>query len=319
MFCHQEDSSWPLQESAALKKRFDDIFDSTKYSKALKAFRDTEKEYIAKAKNLEVDVASIASHRHAAKGFRAELQEQHDRIDVLTENKKKIDRQVAAVVQDIEAARKKLNALEEANGVIDGKSIELDQEERLVEEKRRLVEQDLSSRGMAKLEGELQDFDQNMQEEVNRKMELERRAKSLERKIDELHALEQKQSAQFGKLQAEQEAQDKKLRERFNKMERIARDYKLDLTQMTQSQANTSSIAASLSQSMVMDDESVDMTVLTITHDDMQGFIEGLQAKEEELAAAVQSHKARAREEEGKLQHMINALTSKIQTEKTGT
>lgn len=35
VFCHQEDASWPLQEGAVLKKRFDDIFDSTRYSKAL--------------------------------------------------------------------------------------------------------------------------------------------------------------------------------------------------------------------------------------------------------------------------------------------
>ena len=33
MFCHQEDSNWPLREGAELKKRFDDIFDSTRYTK----------------------------------------------------------------------------------------------------------------------------------------------------------------------------------------------------------------------------------------------------------------------------------------------
>lgn len=33
VFCHQEDSSWPLQEGATLKKKFDDIFDSTRYCK----------------------------------------------------------------------------------------------------------------------------------------------------------------------------------------------------------------------------------------------------------------------------------------------
>lgn len=35
LFVHQEDSSWPLQEASFLKKRFDDIFDSTRYAKAL--------------------------------------------------------------------------------------------------------------------------------------------------------------------------------------------------------------------------------------------------------------------------------------------
>lgn len=31
IFCHQEDSNWPLSEPAALKKKFDDIFEATKW------------------------------------------------------------------------------------------------------------------------------------------------------------------------------------------------------------------------------------------------------------------------------------------------
>lgn len=31
IFCHQEESNWPLSEPAALKKKFDDIFEATKY------------------------------------------------------------------------------------------------------------------------------------------------------------------------------------------------------------------------------------------------------------------------------------------------
>jgi len=30
IFCHQEDSYWPLAEPSALKKKFDDIFEATK-------------------------------------------------------------------------------------------------------------------------------------------------------------------------------------------------------------------------------------------------------------------------------------------------
>lgn len=37
IFCHQEDSLWPLSEPATLKKKFDEIFDSTK-CKALLLF-----------------------------------------------------------------------------------------------------------------------------------------------------------------------------------------------------------------------------------------------------------------------------------------
>ena len=31
IFCHQEDSYWPLAEPAALKKKFDDIFEATRH------------------------------------------------------------------------------------------------------------------------------------------------------------------------------------------------------------------------------------------------------------------------------------------------
>ena len=30
IFCHQEESYWPLAEPAALKKKFDDIFEATR-------------------------------------------------------------------------------------------------------------------------------------------------------------------------------------------------------------------------------------------------------------------------------------------------
>lgn len=37
IFVHQEESSWPLSESLVLKKKFDDIFAATKYTKVCAA------------------------------------------------------------------------------------------------------------------------------------------------------------------------------------------------------------------------------------------------------------------------------------------
>lgn len=36
---HQEESNWPLSEYQVLKKKFDDIFAATKYTKALEVLR----------------------------------------------------------------------------------------------------------------------------------------------------------------------------------------------------------------------------------------------------------------------------------------
>ena len=45
IFCHQEDTLWPFSDQANLKKIFDEIFDTTKYTKALNEMRGTAKKY----------------------------------------------------------------------------------------------------------------------------------------------------------------------------------------------------------------------------------------------------------------------------------
>jgi DNA repair protein RAD50 len=74
MFCHQEDSSWPLQEGAVLKKCFDDIFDSTRNAKALKAIKAEKKNYTLIAKDLKAKLEGLKSHKFVATGFCEELE-----------------------------------------------------------------------------------------------------------------------------------------------------------------------------------------------------------------------------------------------------
>lgn len=45
IFCHQEDSSWPLDEGKKVKERFDEIFEADKYSDCFDRLRKIRKEY----------------------------------------------------------------------------------------------------------------------------------------------------------------------------------------------------------------------------------------------------------------------------------
>lgn len=51
LFCHQEDSSWPLDEGKKLKERFDAIFGTSEYNKAIEKILKFRKSYEAKAKD----------------------------------------------------------------------------------------------------------------------------------------------------------------------------------------------------------------------------------------------------------------------------
>lgn len=91
IFCHQEESDWPLQDGATVKKKFDDIFDSTRYSKALEAAAKAKKDKQNIAKDLQGQVRELNAHLYTAKQLRheksqcdeqqTEIQQQIDDID----------------------------------------------------------------------------------------------------------------------------------------------------------------------------------------------------------------------------------------------
>ena len=53
IFCHQDESNWPFSDQANLKKIFDEVFDTTKYTKALNELRLVSKKYAKYAKEFK--------------------------------------------------------------------------------------------------------------------------------------------------------------------------------------------------------------------------------------------------------------------------
>lgn len=73
IFCHQEDSNWPMQEGLQLKKKIDEVFESTRYAKALDAFLKAKKDFSDKAKDLKVELAEYGAFLDAANQSKQEL------------------------------------------------------------------------------------------------------------------------------------------------------------------------------------------------------------------------------------------------------
>lgn len=63
---HQEDVNWPLSDSATLKKKFDDIFASTRYTKALDAINKFRKEQNGQLKDYKGELGVLSAHRDQA-------------------------------------------------------------------------------------------------------------------------------------------------------------------------------------------------------------------------------------------------------------
>ena len=102
IFCHQEESNWPLSEPGLLKKKFDDIFSSAKYAKALEAIKKLRKQRVQEIKLDEQKHEYLKADRDKAFKIRKNIRAATQRI---TESKEKIyviDRDLEKLTGNIE-------------------------------------------------------------------------------------------------------------------------------------------------------------------------------------------------------------------------
>ena len=98
IFCHQDESLWPFSDQANLKKIFDEVFDTTKYTKALTELRQTHKKY-----------------KKYAQEFKTELQIKGKDFDAYNEMKAKIanySKQIESIQEGIRNDRSSQNEKE---------------------------------------------------------------------------------------------------------------------------------------------------------------------------------------------------------------
>ncbi|KAI0109105.1 AAA domain-containing protein [Nemania sp. FL0031] len=148
IFCHQEESLWPMSEPAPLKKRFDEIFEAMKYTKAienLKLVRKRQGEELAKYKAKEIDDKRDKDRAAENEARSEQLQAE---IAVLDKEAKKLNDQMEAaakkakerreaaisflrIVNDLQMKREELRirkiTLEEAKGRMDEELNESDE------------------------------------------------------------------------------------------------------------------------------------------------------------------------------------------------
>ncbi|SCZ98307.1 BZ3500_MvSof-1268-A1-R1_Chr3-2g06284 [Microbotryum saponariae] len=99
IFCHQEDSNWPLAEPAALKKKFDDIFEATKYTKALDNIKTLRKDQDAELKVDKEKLAALKTDRDRATKLRKSIDESTNAIAVKQSEHEALEEEITKIVE----------------------------------------------------------------------------------------------------------------------------------------------------------------------------------------------------------------------------
>ena len=68
IFCHQEENNWPLGEPSSLKKKFDDIFESARYQKAVDNLKSTRKDLATDNRVAQAQLEGLKTDKQRAEG-----------------------------------------------------------------------------------------------------------------------------------------------------------------------------------------------------------------------------------------------------------
>jgi len=342
VFCHQEESSWPLQEGRVLKTKFDGIFDSTRYVKALEELKDQKKIYNSQGKDLKAELNLLKGHKHASLGFRQEQdkcrQDLSDVVDEIHEFSSKISQQE----DKMEEWQQTMNSVISIDQEIDDKKAEMDQEEAKIEIQRNNIKTDYTvpengDMNRTQLETMLAGFDKTMDSDKQHLQELEGRMAGMKQRIEQLHQQKIGFMQEKGELQGEKNRHEANLKKRVEMMEDLANTYGLELT-FTQSQqslgggttqmTSTGEMSTQQSRFSTIDDDAAmpgmgmhDMTDgmsvmsamnVNITAEDLQAFGKSVQNKRTMLQDQLDGHRVQSQREEDRIAADYTTLSAKV-------
>ena len=97
IFCHQEDSLWPLSEPSILKKRFDEIFQAMKFTKALDNLKTIKKDMAIDIKLLKQSVEHLKTDRDRSKATKMNVSQLENKVEEYLLEVKDIEKKLEAI------------------------------------------------------------------------------------------------------------------------------------------------------------------------------------------------------------------------------
>jgi len=179
IFCHQEESSWPLQDPREVKKRFDDIFGATRYTKALENIRSLQREWAKVTRDRRADADLTQAHLNQAAKLREQRDERSRVAEEITEEVKELDTHIANANEGLQRLEIELAQFESrGHRVVELKSVlaRMQEEEanirRTMEERR----QDVYRESLEELQEQAQNFREKVLCESEQKVRMAKQA-----------------------------------------------------------------------------------------------------------------------------------------------
>eukprot|EP01083_Nonionella_stella_P039643 107799_1 len=118
IFCHQEDSCWPLTDPKTLKSKFDDIFASTRYTKALDNIKKFRNEQGKKIREIGSDLQVLAANMEHAHRCEDEYEQLKEQMAKCTNEQGDLKQQIGLLETNLREARERKQTIANVNAEI---------------------------------------------------------------------------------------------------------------------------------------------------------------------------------------------------------
>ncbi|KAG9446061.1 hypothetical protein H6P81_012189 [Aristolochia fimbriata] len=226
IFVHQDDANWPLQDPSTLKKKFDDIFSATRYTKALEVIKRLHKDQLQEIKTYKLKLENLQTLKDAAFKLRESITQDQEKAESLKS-------QIQELEENIQSMEGKISSTETSL-----KKLQVLQEEISIKDAKRSMLFKLQQTQYAALAEENEDTDEELKEWQSkfgeRIAQLENKIRNLERDINDLETesalnsqLISESTREIAKLQAEAEGFEGVKRERDNAIQKFFSEHNL--------------------------------------------------------------------------------------------
>ncbi|CAL8144103.1 unnamed protein product [Orchesella dallaii] len=298
IFCHQEESCWPLEEGSKVKAKFDSIFNTVAYIKCVEQLVKEDKELQTKIKVEQEGLRFVKENRQTVMKKRRELddkriklQEQADRINEFGKETKELENKLREIELLEQESSKKHNEVVEIR-------TKINEGGKLITETRGKIREEFRGT-ISELKTHIRQFQQESAEKNNECIKFGKELKVEEKEWNQLESTRSRLLKEEGMFQQEENANKKRLEELDTMMSGV-------VTVLKKLRSGTAEDALSVSFTGYLDACDVDSG--NLSYDTVvKTLSSALRMKESES----QKMKVEYEKEESELQTVIDDIRSK--------
>ncbi|XP_033211582.1 DNA repair protein RAD50 [Belonocnema kinseyi] len=279
LFCHQEELNWPFEDGKKLKEKFDEIFGTTKFNKALDNVRGLIKSRTALTKTIKAEKEKFAVLKN-------EVTEREKNLEKLLERKEESIARSEKIKEDLKPLREKIQALDEK---------ENEYRTTTINEDKKKMEYNLAKKDVNNLKSSIHKIYEGTTEQL--KLELQENESFLSKKNADIREFELK-------LQAE-----------ARKEEKLAKDiaeYRVQIGTLKQKMKDHNDRIANRNRMLenALATLDVKVSLSNISDNEIDDYLRTLKEKFEDLERDAEDTRQQKEIEEKRLQQQIDVLRS---------